>query len=74
MTYGNGSSKNMQPLQRRFLGAFALLRKATISFVTSVCPHVTMRLPLGGFSWNLIFECFSKIYQDNSSPIKIKEE
>ena len=36
MTYGNGSSKNMQPLQRRFLGAFAKLRKANISFVTSV--------------------------------------
>jgi len=27
----------------------------------SVCPHGTTRLPLDGFSWNLIFEDFSKI-------------
>ena len=27
----------------------------------SVRPHVTTRLPLGGFSWNLIFEYFSQI-------------
>ena len=32
-----------------FLGAFAKLRKATISFVTSVRPHGRTRLPLGGF-------------------------
>jgi hypothetical protein len=38
--------------------------EATISFVTSVCPsvrqHRTARLPLDGFSWNLIFEYFFK--------------
>ena len=32
-----------------FLGAFAKLRKAPISFVMSVCPHATTRLPLDGF-------------------------
>ena len=32
-----------------FLGAFAKLRKATIGFVMSVCPHGTTRLPLDGF-------------------------
>jgi hypothetical protein len=36
-----------------FLSAFATLRKATISFVMSVCPsvnpHGTTRLPLDGF-------------------------
>ena len=32
------------------LGAFAKLRKATISFVMSVRPHGTTRLPLDGFS------------------------
>jgi hypothetical protein len=33
-----------------FLVAFAKWRKATISFVMSVSPHVTTRLPLDGFS------------------------
>ena len=33
-----------------FLGAFAKLRKATISFITSVRPHGTTRLPLDGLS------------------------
>ena len=32
-----------------FLGAFAKLRIATTSFVMSVCPHGTTRLPLDGF-------------------------
>jgi hypothetical protein len=33
-----------------FLGAFAKFRKATISFVMSVCPHGTTRFPMDGFS------------------------
>ena len=41
-----------------FLGAFAELQKLTISFVMSVHPHGTTRLPLDGFSRNLIFEDF----------------
>jgi hypothetical protein len=32
-----------------------------------VCPHGTTQLPLDGFSWNLIFEDFSKICRENSS-------
>ena len=40
------------------LGAFVKLRKATIGFVMSVCPHGTTRLPPDGFSLNLIFEYF----------------
>jgi len=47
------------------LGAFAILRRATVGFVTavllSVYPRGTPRHPLDGFSWNLIFEDFSKI-------------
>jgi hypothetical protein len=35
------------------LGAFAKLRKANISFVISVRPHGTARLPLEGFSLTL---------------------
>ena len=46
------------------LDALAKLRKATISFVASVCPsfcpHGTTRLQLHGFSWNLISEDFFK--------------
>jgi hypothetical protein len=44
-----------------FLGAF-------VSFVVSdrpsVCPHGTVRLPLEGFSWNLIFGYCSKICRE----------
>ena len=32
------------------VGAFAALSRATVSFVTSVRPHETARLPLDGFS------------------------
>ena len=45
-----------------FLDAFVKLRKETISFVMSVClsvlPHGAARLPLDGFSRNLIFDFF----------------
>jgi len=53
-----------------FLGAFAKLRKATISFIMFVRPSVrpsvcvpvrsygTTRLPLDGLSWKLMFEYF----------------
>jgi hypothetical protein len=61
---------------REFVGAFAKLRKVTISFVmyvrlSSVRPHGTARLPHDGFSWNLILTYFSKICQENLSLIKI---
>jgi len=55
----------------QFLGAFAKLRNAIISFVMSVCPHGTTRLPLDGFSWNLVFEYFSKFRRENSSVYEI---
>jgi hypothetical protein len=37
-----------------FLGAFAKLQKATVSFVMSVRPHRTVWLPLDGFSRNFV--------------------
>ena len=37
---------------------------------TSICPHGTNRLPLGGFSLNLIFQELS-MCRENSSLIKI---
>jgi hypothetical protein len=66
----------------QFFGAFPKSRKATISFVTSVrlsvCPsvgpHRTTRLPVEGFSWNVILLDFSKIWRENSSFIKIEQE
>ena len=45
----------------QFVGTFAKLRKATVSFFMSVRPRVTTRLPLDGFSLNLIFKYLSKI-------------
>ena len=61
-----------------FLGAFAKLRKATISSVTSDCPsvrlHETTRLPPNVFSLNLIYEYFQKICQENSNFIQIWKE
>ena len=55
-------------------GAFAKLRKTSLSFVLSVCPHCTIRLHLDVFSWNFIFECFPKICRGNLSFIKMWQE
>ena len=54
-----------------FLGTFAKLRKATVSFVVSACSHGTIRLPLDGFSSNLIFVYFPKICRENLRLIEI---
>jgi hypothetical protein len=69
-------SKNV--IRSEFLDAFAVLRKATVSFITSVClsvcPRGTTRLPLDEFLWNVIFENFLKIRCENSNFIKIWHE
>jgi hypothetical protein len=57
-----------------FLGAFAKLRKAAVSFVMSVCPNGVTRLALNEFSWNLTFECLSTICRENSRFVKIWQE
>ena len=48
-----------------FLGAFAELGKAAISFVMSVCPYVfphgATQLRVDGFSLNLISEFFKSV-------------
>jgi len=49
-----------------WLGEFAVLRKATVSFVMSVRPHGTTRLPLD--------EYFSKICGEGSGLVKIGQE
>jgi hypothetical protein len=51
----------------KFLGMFAKLRKAIISFVMSVrstiIPLETTQFPPDGFSWNLTHHDFSKIFK-----------
>ena len=56
------------PRLERFLGAFAKLQEPTVVVAS---PHATTRLLWHGFSWNFIFEDFSKICQEISSFIKI---
>jgi hypothetical protein len=57
----------------RFLGAFDELRKETISCIMSVSSQFRP-LAWDGFSWNWIFEYFSKIFREDSSLIKIWQE
>ena len=53
------------PIPPTSLGAFAKMQKATISYVMSVCPYGTTRLPMNEFSSKFIFEYFSKICPGN---------
>jgi len=55
-----------------FLGAFAKLRKATVSFVMSV--RLSGRPQLQGLSLNSMFESFSEIRRENSICVKIRQE
>ena len=59
------------------LGTFAKFAKSDY-YLRHVCPcvrpHGVNWLPLYEFSWNLTFECLSKICQENSSFIKIGQE
>jgi len=57
----------------KFLGAFAKLQKAAVSFVMSVCME-QLGSHWTGLSLNLIFEYFLEIYQENSSFIEIRQE
>jgi hypothetical protein len=46
----------------------------TLSCISSVRPHGTGRFQLRGFSWNLIFDIFSKFCRENSSFVKLWQE
>ena len=50
-----------------FLEGFTKIRRATINFVVSVCPHGITWLPLHGLSQNLIFHNF---FEDLSKKYK----
>jgi hypothetical protein len=56
------------------LGAFAKLQKVTASVRPSVSPYEKTRLPLDGYSQNLIFEYVTKNSQENSSFKKKKKK
>ena len=61
-----------ESIYKLFLSAFAKLRKKKGLLASSylpVRPHGTTRLPLDGFSLNLIFEYFPKICRENSNLI-----
>jgi hypothetical protein len=51
-----------------FLGAFAKWRKATVTFVMSVRPHLTTLLPLRGLSRNLILE---SIFRSSVGTVRV---
>ena len=64
----------------RLVGVFAKVQKVPVTFIMAVCQcvclsvgclHGTDWLPLDGFSWNLIFDYFSKVCQENSAFITI---
>jgi hypothetical protein len=56
-----------------FLGAFAKLRKATISSVMSVRPSTLIQLGSYWTDFHEVFEYFSKICRENPSLIKIRQ-
>jgi hypothetical protein len=72
------SSGNLHKVGITSVSALAELQNENSSFsmsvCTAVCPHGTNRLPLDVFSWNLIFEDFSKICPEKYSFIKIWQE
>jgi hypothetical protein len=51
-----------------------LSTSSCLSVCPSVRPHGTTRLPLDGFSWNLVFDYSSKVCRENSSFITIWQE
>jgi hypothetical protein len=56
-----------------FLGAFVLSKHVHISFVMSVCPHVSALLSLDGFSWNFMLQTLMKICVQNPNLVKIRQ-
>jgi len=51
--------------------ALTKLRKATVRFVMSFCPHGTTPFLLDGFLYNSIMDCFTNIYSENMIFIEI---
>jgi hypothetical protein len=60
----------LNPISRSeaVFGCVFKIKKKLLAF--HVCPHETTRLPLDGFSWNFIFEYFSKIVEEIQVGLK----
>ena len=65
--------KNKLNVRFEFCRLFPKIAKSNI-FIMSVRPLGTAVLPLDGFWWNSIFELFAKIWWENSSSIKVRQE
>jgi hypothetical protein len=65
-------------VQHRSLGGvfFRRVRKTAKSDykLRHVCPHGTTRVPLDGFLWNLMFDCFGETCREHSGFFKIRQE
>jgi hypothetical protein len=65
--------QNCYPLHTSpVLGAFAKFLQTTVTFAMPVCPHLTARLPLGGFSCNFVW--WVSETRENSSFIKLWQD
>jgi len=64
----------LQPVIGRNFRRVRKITKKRLSFVIPVRPHGTTRIPLNGFSLNLILDYFSKICRENLVSIKIWQE
>ena len=68
------ANKDFRRLARSEAKPPCIIRLVPIQTRPSVGPHGTTRLPLDGFSWNLILEYFSKICRENLNFIKIYQK
>jgi hypothetical protein len=74
------STRRPTHLQHADLTAFRRVRKIAKSDYVfrhaclSTRPYETTRFPLDGFSWNLVFQDFSKIHWINSSFVELRRE
>ena len=76
------ANENCQPLMsvhaywriRKIERSDYKLPRVCLSVRPSVRPCAWTRLPLHGFSWNFMFDCFSKIFRENSGLIKARQE
>jgi hypothetical protein len=59
---------------RFYLGALAMVRKATVSLLRSVCLHGTTWLQLDGFDEIQYLTIFSKVCRENRSFLRIWKE
>jgi hypothetical protein len=58
-------------LSHSILGAFAYIDPHVCA---SVCPRTSAKLPLDGFSWNLMLRTFMKICQETINVVKIEQK